>query len=235
VIEKDQIVNLYEHNDRFYVAVDCIIFGFHQSELKLLLIKRKFDPCKGEWSLMGGFLNKDESIDAAAERVLQDLTGLENVYMEQIGIFGELDRDPGERVLSAAYYALINIDDYDKKLAASHNAVWVPITEIPDLIFDHNKMVRIAQKQLKRKAAVEPIGFNLLPELFTLPQLQSLYEAIFGDTLDKRNFRKKVLAMDVFEKTDEKDKSNSKRGAFYYRFDYDKYTQLVQNGLRFAL
>lgn len=233
--ETNGIVNLYEQNDRFYVAVDCIIFGFHQGTLKLLLIKRKFDPCMGEWSLMGGFLNKDESIDAAAERVLQDLTGLENVYMEQIGIFGELDRDPGERVLSAAYYALINIDDYDKELAASHNAVWVPITEIPDLIFDHSKMVRIAQKQLKRKAAVEPIGFNLLPELFTLPQLQSLYEAIFGDTLDKRNFRKKLLAMDVFEKTEEKDKSNSKRGAYYYRFDYDKYTELVQSGLRFAL
>ena len=228
-------MNLYSQNDRFYVAVDCIIFGFHNSELKLLLIKRKFEPCQGEWSLMGGFLNKEESIDAAAERVLQDLTGLENVYMEQIGIFGDVERDPGERVLSAAYYALINIDDYDVNLADTHNAVWVPISEIPELIFDHNKMVKIAQKQLRRKAAVEPIGFNLLPELFTLPQLQSLYEAILGEPVDKRNFRKKVLTMDVFEKTEEKDKSNSKRGAYFYRFDYDKYTKLMQNGLKFAL
>lgn len=227
--------SLYAQNDRFYVAVDCIIFGFHEGELKLLLIKRKFEPCMGEWSLMGGFLDQGESINAAAERVLQDLTGLENVYMDQIGIFGDLDRDPAERVLSAAYYALINIDDYDKELAERHNAVWISLSDIPKLIFDHNQMVRIALKQLQRKAAMEPIGFNLLPPYFTLPQLQSLYEAILGEKLDKRNFRKKVLAMDVFEKTEEKDKSNSKRGAFYYRFDQDKYTALVQNGSHFAL
>lgn len=227
--------NIYKDNNLFYVAVDCIIFGFHEGELKLLLIKRKLEPCKGEWSLMGGFLNKDESIDAAAERVLQDLTGLENVFMEQIGIFGELERDPGERVLSAAYYALININDYDKDQADQHNAVWVPMNEIPQLIFDHNIMVKIALKQLRRKAAVEPIGFNLLPQYFTLPQFQALYEAIFGETLDKRNFRKKVLAMDVLEKSDEKDKSNSKRGAFYYRFDDDKYNALIQNGSHFSI
>ncbi|MBB3187938.1 NUDIX hydrolase [Microbacter margulisiae] len=235
MVENEGVRNYYENKDRFYVAVDCIIFGFHEDELKLLLIRRRFDPCIGELSLMGGFLNKGESIDAAAERVLQELTGLENVFMEQIGIFGEVDRDPGERVLSAAYYALINSDDYNKELADSHNAVWVPMNDIPALIFDHNIMVMMAWKQLKRKAAVEPIGFNLLPQYFTLPQLQSLYEAILGETLDKRNFRKKVLAMDIFEKTEEKDKSNSKRGAFYYRFDYDKYNALVQNGSHFAL
>jgi ADP-ribose pyrophosphatase YjhB (NUDIX family) len=235
VANTSNIQNLYELNDLFYIAVDCIIFGFHEGELKLLLIKRKFEPCKGEWSLMGGFLNKGESIDAAAERVLQDLTGLENVFMEQIGIFGELDRDPGERVLSAAYYALINIDDYDKDLADKHNAVWIRLNEIPQLIFDHNNMVTKALSQLKRKAAVEPIGFNLLPKYFTLPQFQTLYEAIFGESLDKRNFRKKVLAMDVLEKTEQKDKSNSKRGAFYYRFDAKKYHALIKNGSHFAL
>lgn len=235
MLEENSLSGFYENKDQFYIAVDCIIFGFHEGELKLLLIKRNFNPCKGDWSLMGGFLNKNESIDCAAERVLLELTGLKDVFMEQIGIFGDIDRDPGERVLSAAYYALINIDDYDEDLVHYHHALWVPLNEVPPLVFDHNLMVKKALKQLKRKAAVEPIGFNLLPKYFTLPQFQSLYEAIFGESLDKRNFRKKVLAMDVLEKTEEKDKSNSKRGAFYYRFDADKYNELIQNGSHFAI
>lgn len=232
---ENSLLGLYDNNDRFYIAVDCIILGFQEGELKLLLIKRNFNPCKGEWSLMGGFLNKNESIDHAAERVLQELTGLENVFMEQIGIFGDIDRDPDERVLSAAYYALINIDDYDKELVHHHNAVWARLNMLPPLIFDHKIMVKEALKQLKRRATVEPVGFNLLPKYFTLPQFQTLYEAIFGESLDKRNFRKKVLAMEVLEKTEEKDKSKSKRGAFYYRFDADKYNALIQNGSSFAL
>jgi ADP-ribose pyrophosphatase YjhB (NUDIX family) len=209
----------YKDKERFYVAVDCIIFGFRQGELHLLLLKRNFEPAKGGWSLMGGFLEKTESINQAAQRVLFELTGLDDIYMKQVGIFGEIDRDPGERVISAAYYALMNIDDYDPELARVHNAQWIKINELPVLIFDHQEMVDKARILLKKQAATEPIGFNLLPKLFTLTQLQMLYEAISGDSLDKRNFRKKVKEMDFIERTAEKDKSGSRRGAFLYRFN----------------
>ena len=228
------MTNYYNQYDQFYVAVDCIIFGFHENELKLLLIKRKFDPCRGEWSLMGGFLNRGESIDQAAERVLFDLTGLKDVYMEQIGIFGEIDRDPGERVLSTAYYALMNIHDYDSRQAEVHNAVWVPLNNLPALIFDHREMVNSAIRVLRRKSGRQPIGFNLLPELFTLSQLQALYEAIFQTSLDKRNFRKKIFEMDILEKLDKKDKNASKRGAYYYRFNKEKYDRRLEDGAVFS-
>lgn len=213
----------YSNEERFLVALDCVIFGFHEGELSLLLLKRNFEPAKGEWSLMGGFLKHDESIDDAAKRVLKELTGLENVYMEQIGLFGEIDRDPGERVLSAVYYALINIDEYDRELVQKHNAHWVKVNELPPLIFDHLQMVTKARESIKQKAEIEPIGFNLLPKLFTLTQLQSLYEAIFGEVIDKRNFRKKIAEMGFIEKTDKIDKSTSKRGAALYKFNSKAY------------
>lgn len=215
---EDVKTNYYKDNDRFYLSVDCIIFGFHKEELNLLLIKRNFNPCKGNWSLVGGFLKKDESLDQTAQRVLHELTGLNNVFMEQVGSFGAIDRDPGERVVSTAYYALINIEDYDPELATIHNAHWVKLSELPPLIFDHKKMVDKALRRLKRQVSNQSIGYNLLPKLFTLSQFQQLYEAILGKTLDKRNFRKKVADMDFLEKTDEKDKLCSKRGAFLYRF-----------------
>lgn len=213
----------YSNEERFLVGLDCVIFGFHEGELSLLLLKRNFEPSKGEWSLMGGFLRHDESIDEAAKRVLKELTGLENVYMEQIGIFGEIDRDPGERVISAVYYALININEYDRELVQKHNAHWVKINELPPLIFDHPQMVSRARELMKQKAEMEPIGFNLLPKLFTLTQLQSLYEAIFGEVIDKRNFRKKIAEMGFIEKTDKIDKSTSKRGAALYKFNSKAY------------
>lgn len=209
----------YEQNPKFYVGIDCIIFGFDKGRLNLLLIKRKFAPAKGKWSLMGGFIQENESADDAAKRVLGELTGLDNVYMEQIGAFGEVGRDPGERVISLAYYALININEYDRELVQQHNAHWVNINEIPDLIFDHSEMVRRARKKMKEKASHKPIGFNLLPELFTLTQLQSLYEAIYGETIDKRNFRKRIADMDFIEQTDKIDKTWSKRGARLYKFN----------------
>ena len=169
----------YNINPQFYVSVDCIIFGFDKGSLKLLLLKRNFEPAKGSWSLMGGFVQDGESVDDAAKRVLAELTGLENVYMEQVGTFGEVDRDPGERVISVAYYALININEYDRNLVQQHNAHWAEINEIPPLVFDHPQMVKQARIMLQKKASSEPIGFNLLPSLFTLFQLQSLYEAIY--------------------------------------------------------
>ncbi len=215
--------NYYSHEKQFYVAVDCIIFGFNQGELSLLLLKRNFEPAMGEWSLMGGFVQEDESVGDAAKRVLNQLTGLEKVYMEQVGIFGEINRDPGERVVSAAYYAMINIDEYDRDLVQKHNAHWININNVPPLIFDHQLMVEKARDLMKQKASIEPIGFNLLPDLFTLTQLQSLYEAIYGEVIDKRNFRKRVAEMDYIEKTDKIDKSGSKRGAYLYKFNNKVY------------
>lgn len=213
----------YNINPRFYVSVDCIIFGFDKGCLKLLLLKRNFEPAKGSWSLMGGFVQDGESVDDAAKRVLAELTGLENVYMEQVGTFGEVDRDPGERVISVAYYALININEYDRNLVQQHNAHWAEINEIPPLVFDHPQMVKQARIMLQKKASSEPIGFNLLPSLFTLFQLQSLYEAIYGEPLDKRNFRKRVADLNYIEKTDKIDKTGSKRGAALYKFNENAY------------
>lgn len=215
--------NYYRENPKFYVGIDCIIFGFKDGKLSLLLLKRNFEPAKGQWSLMGGFVQKDESADEAAKRVLRELTGLDNVYMEQVGAFGEIERDPGERVISIAYYALMNIDNYDKKLVQSHNAFWADINELPELIFDHRDMVDKARNLMKQKASYKPIGFNLLPELFTLTQLQMLYEAIYGEAIDKRNFRKRVAEMEFIEQTDEIDKTGSKRGARLYRMNSDVY------------
>lgn len=211
--------NYYSRNPKFYISVDCIIFGFNQGELSLLLLKRNFEPAMGEWSLMGGFVQEKESIHNAAKRVLTELTGLDKVYMEQVGTFGEVERDPGERVVSVAYYALINVNEYDRELVQKHNAYWANINEIPPLIFDHPQMVEKARLLMKQKVSREPIGFNLLPKLFTLTQLQYLYEAITGEAIDKRNFRKKVAEMDYIEKTDEIDKSGSKRGAYLYKFN----------------
>lgn len=215
--------NYYRENPKFYVGIDCIIFGFKDGKLSLLLLKRNFEPAKGQWSLMGGFVQKDESADEAAKRVLRELTGLDHVYMEQVGAFGEIERDPGERVISVAYYALMNIDNYDKELVHSHNAFWADIDELPELIFDHREMVDKARNLMKQKASYKPIGFNLLPDLFTLTQLQTLYEAIYGETMDKRNFRKRVAEMEFIEQTDDIDKTGSKRGARLYRMNSDVY------------
>lgn len=215
--------NYYSSNPQLYVAIDCIIFGFNEGELNLLLLKRNFEPAMGEWSLMGGFVQKNESVDDAAQRVLYELTGLKNVYMEQVGAFGAIDRDPGERVVSVAYYALININEYDKESVQQHNAFWMNINELPTLIFDHPLMVEKARTLMKQKASCEPIGFNLLPKLFTLSQLQSLYEAIYGENIDKRNFRKRIAEMDYIEKTDKIDKTGSKRGAALYQFNERAY------------
>ena len=209
----------YDDKDRFLVAMDCIIFGFSEGELSLLLIKRKIEPAKGQWSLMGGFLRENESIDEGAKRVLNELTGLENVYMEQVRTFGEVERDPGERVLSVAYYSLVKIEESDQERLVDHNAYWIKINELPELIFDHGQMVELAKDVMRQKASTEPIGFNLLPDLFTLTQLQSLYEAIYGTVLDKRNFRKRVAEMDYIVKTDKIDKTGSKRGASLCKFN----------------
>ncbi|TSA37641.1 MAG: NUDIX hydrolase [Porphyromonadaceae bacterium] len=221
--------------DRQLLAVDCVIYGFDNHELKLLLIKRNMEPGKGMWSLMGGFSKQNEGLYQAAERVLKQLTGLQNVYLEQLFAYGDVDRDPGERVVSVAYYSLIKIEDYDKDLVKENNAHWRPVSDIPDLVFDHREMVDKALKRLRRRARIQPIGFELLPEKFTMPQLQSLYEAIYQKDLDKRNFCKKIISMDLLDKLDEKDKSSSKKGAFLYRFNPEKYQELVSKGFYFSV
>ncbi len=225
----------YQGESKFFVAVDCILIGFDNRELHVLLYKRSFEPLKGSWSLMGGFVREGESVSPAANRVLTDCSGVDNLFMEQVGVYGEITRDLGERVISAAYYALVNMASIDVDTLKAHDAVWVKITELPELIFDHKQMIEDSIAILQRKAATHPIGFNLLPEKFTLPQLQTLYEAIYQAPLDKRNFRKKINSMDILEKLEEKDKSSSKRGAFYYTFNKEKYDDLQHKGVCFSL
>lgn len=225
----------YQNETKFYVGVDGIILGFDQKDLNVLLYKRAFEPMKGQWSLMGGFMRPGENIAEAASRVLTECTGIDNLFMEQVGAYGDITRDLGERVISVAYYSLVNMNDFNPEILKEHNAVWTKISEVPDLIFDHNQMITDTLARLKRKAATRPVGFNLLPEKFTLPQLQSLYEAIYQTPLDKRNFRKKLNSMDILEKLDEKDKKSSKRGAFYYMFNKEKYDRLLDQGFYFSL
>jgi ADP-ribose pyrophosphatase YjhB (NUDIX family) len=217
------MTGFYGEHSKVWVSVDCIIFGFDKSKLKILIGKRQMDPGRGEWSLYGGFVRSDEGIDDAANRVLYELTGLRNLYMRQVGAFGNVDRDPGERVVSIAYYALINVKDYDDQLRVSHGVEWVNIDELPRLYSDHNEMVSMAHKLMQQKISTEPIGFRLLPSLFTLTQLQRLYEAVNGEELDKRNFRKRIKDMDFIEKTELIDKTGSKRGAYLYRFNKRAY------------
>jgi ADP-ribose pyrophosphatase YjhB (NUDIX family) len=215
----------YLEHAKVWVSVDVIIFGFDKGKLKVLVGRRKMDPGRGEWSLYGGFVAADEAIDDAAIRTLYELTGLRNLYIRQVGAFGSVDRDPGERVISIAYYALINVNDYDERVRLEHDVEWMNIGELPKLYSDHNEMVNKALKLMRQKLRTEPVGFHLLPSLFTLTQLQQLYEAVVGVELDKRNFRKRVKEMDFIEKTELIDKTGSKRGAYLYRFNRRSYNE----------
>ena len=209
----------YKEFQKVFLSVDCIIFGFDNNKLKILVGRRQLDPGRGEWSLYGGFVRNDESLDDAANRTLFELTGLRKVYMRQVGAFGSVDRDPGERVVSVAYYALINVDDYHDKLRMQHGVEWIEVDKMPAMYSDHNEMVNRALKLMREKIKTRPISFQLLPPLFTLTQLQRLYEAVIGEDVDKRNFRKRIKEMDYIEKTELIDKTHSKRGAALYRFN----------------
>lgn len=219
------MTTFYQEFQKVFLSVDCIIFGFDDNKLKILIGRRNLDPGRGEWSLYGGFVRHNESVDDAAHRTLYELTGMRNIYMRQVGAFGKVDRDPGERVVSIAYYALINVNDYEDNLLKEHGLQWVNIEEIPQLYSDHNEMVKKARKMMQQKLAHEPVGFRLLPALFTLTQLQRLYEAVNGAELDKRNFRKRIKEMDYIEKTELIDKTSSKRGAYLYRFNKRAYNE----------
>ncbi|TDN87636.1 ADP-ribose pyrophosphatase YjhB (NUDIX family) [Salegentibacter sp. 24] len=231
----EYISDYYEQNDKMYVATDCIIFGFDDGKLKLLIFKRRVEPLKNAWSLIGSFVKLNEDVDQAAKRVLKEITGLDNVFMEELKSYGKAERDPGYRSISIGQYALIRLDEYDKELVEKHGAHWYEIDKVPDLVLDHDQMVKDALERLKRKARYKPIGFELLPENFTIPQLQQLYEAIYQKELDARNFRKKVLSLNVLIKLDKKDKSSSRRGAFLYKFDYKNYKKLLESGYNFEI
>lgn len=230
-------MDFYYKFPKILVAVDAIIFGFNENEhdLKLLLLKRNFEPEKGKWSLMGGFVAPEESLDRSAQRIVSQLTGLDDVYMEQLFAFGDINRDAGGRIISVAYFSLIKINEHDSELVKKHGASWISVTQLPQLIFDHQDMVKKALRKLRIRARTQPIGFELLPEKFTIPQLQRLYEAIYQAPFDKRNFRRKLLAMGLLGKLNEKEKETSKKGAFYYQFNQQKYEELLEKGFNFDL
>lgn len=222
----------YVNQPRFTVAVDCIVFGYDGQNLKLLLVKRGFTPMKGKWSLMGGFVSKTESADEAASRILESLTGLSGVYQEQFHTFSQPNRDPMERTLSIAYFSLIDINKYKEDLNSNYQSEWFPVKDFPKLIFDHQEMVSMAKRKLQYKAISHTILFELLPERFTLPLLQSLFEDVFETNFDQGNFSRKMLSTGLFIKQREKDKSGSKKGAFYYKLDRKNYKKNLHKILK---
>ena len=215
------IIDNIKYRDAQHVklAVDCIIFGFNDNRLELLLIHRGFEPEMGTWSLIGGFIGNDEDLDEAANRVLYGLSGLKNIYMEQVKTFGKSGRDPSARVVSTTYSAMILKSQYNQALVNKYNAKWFPIDALPELVFDHREMVDSAINRLRRRVRNYPIAFNLLPSKFTLPQLQALYEGILDEPIDKRNFRRTVSHMNYLVKLNDKDMSESRKGAYFYQFN----------------
>ncbi|MFY0651975.1 MAG: NUDIX hydrolase [Cyclobacteriaceae bacterium] len=225
----------YQEKDKLLLAVDCIIFGYKDGELKLLIFKREIEPLAGKWSLIGRIVNQDESLEGAAHKVLEEVTGLGEIFLEQLHSFGKTDRDTGARVVSVAYWSLIQSSANKKIKIKDHEAKWVPFDRVPDLVLDHNEMVDMAIEKVRNFARYRPIGFELLPKQFTLPQLLKVYEAIYQRKIDDRNFRKKILATGLLIKLDVKDKSQSRKGAFLYQFDKEKYENLSKSGYWFEI
>ena len=224
----------YKKHDRLLIAVDCIILGFDGLQLKALLIKRDFEPGRGKWSLMGGFVNKNEDVNKAAVRVLNQLTGLTDIYMEELSCFGEAKRDPGGRVVSIAYFALIKLNDYSSTLMAEHNSKWFGLSALPKLVFDHREMIKTAKRKLQDRVLSHPAGFTLLPVRFTLQQLQALYESIYERKIDKRNFIRRILSLNILKKLNEKERHSSRKGAYLYMFDKKQYKTLDKKGIAFS-
>jgi ADP-ribose pyrophosphatase YjhB (NUDIX family) len=225
-------MNRYSKQTRLLVAIDCILFGFDGTEMKILLVQRNMMPEKGKWSLMGGFVQPKESLENAAVRTLNELTGLTNIYMEQLYTFGMPQRDPIERTVSVTYFALLDLAKYKVQLTSEFKAEWFPLKKFPRLIFDHNEMVQAARNRLKYKASLHPILFELLPEKFTIPQLQSLFEDVYQTNFDKRNFNRKIISTGLLLKQTEKDRVNSKKGAFFFKLDKKAYRDNFHTILR---
>lgn len=230
-------INSYHYEyPRPALATDCIIFGFDGGELKLLLLEREKEPFKNKWSLPGGFVFMTETTEACAKRILFEKAGIKHVFIEQLYTFSDIDRDPREWIVSVAYYALVDKHQYE--LIAGRDTVkaeWFELSNLPKLAFDHGKIVKTAISRLKGKVRYQPIGFELLNEKFTLSQLQSLYEAILETSIDKRNFRKKILGMGLLNMLDEKEKNVARKAAHYYSFNNTAYKELTQNGFHFEL
>lgn len=224
----------YQAQTKCLVALDSIIFGFDGEKLKLLLVKRGVEAHGGTWSLMGGWLQSQEDTEGAAARILHELTGLTNIYLEQLQVFGNPSRDPVERTVSIAYFALINVADYADVISHTFDAQWFSVHELPTLLFDHGRMVEMAVERLRYKATQHPIGFELLPAKFTIPQLQNLYESIFDTEFDKRNFSRKILSTKLLIKLDEKQKGYSKKGAYLYKVDGEEYRKVFDAFLNFV-
>jgi 8-oxo-dGTP diphosphatase len=224
----------YAQQKRVLFAVDCIIFGYDGVDLKLLVIQRSFEPFKGMWSLVGGFVGEKETAEGAAVRVLKELTGLDGLYMEQLHTFTAPERDTVERTISIAFFALIDIQKYKQQINEDYHPAWLPVNKLPDLIFDHEKFVELAKEKLRYKAALHPLLFELLPAKFTIPQLQSLYEAVYNTVFDKGNFNRKLLSTKLLVKLKDKDKLSSKKGAFYYKVDHKKYSAGFKAFLNFV-
>lgn len=218
------------------LAVDCVVFGLDDEDLKLLLIQRDAPPFQGKWALPGGFVRVDESVDDAARRELAEEAGITRVFLEQLYTFGAIDRDPRERVVSVAYYALVKLSDHRIVAATdARDAAWFAATDLPTLSFDHDRIADTALERLRGKVRYQPIGFELLPPKFTLSQLQRLYEIILERALDKRNFRKKVLGMDLLVELDEVEQDVAHRAARLYTFDKKRYRELERAGFNFEI
>ncbi len=220
------------------LAVDCVVFGLDEEDLKVLLVRRDLEPFAGRWALPGGFVRLDETVDDAARRELAEETGIAvgRVFLEQLYTFGALERDPRERVVSVAYYALVNLADHRVKAATdAREAAWFAVHDLPKLAFDHEEITAMALERLRGKVRYRPLGFELLPPKFTLTMLQRLYEKILERELDKRNFRKKVLSMGLLEELDEVEQDVAHRAARLYRFDKKRYRELEKEGFDFEL
>jgi len=225
----------YEY-PRAALTVDCVVFGLDTGDLKVLLIQRGLEPFLGKWALPGGFVRVEETLNAAAARELEEETGVHDVFLEQLYTFSDLQRDPRERVISVAYYALVNLADHRTRAATdASDAQWFSATKPPRLAFDHAEILATALARLRGKLRYEPIGFELLPEKFTLSQLQHLYETVLGTTIDKRNFRKKVLGFDLLEALEETQRDGAHRPAKLYRFNPAKYERLKKKGFLFEI
>jgi len=218
------------------LTVDCVLFGLDEGDLKVLLIQRDIPPFEGRWALPGGFVRIEETLEEAARRELREETGLSNVYLEQLFTFGALKRDPRERVVSVAYYALVKLSGH-RVLAATdaRSAAWFALGETPKLAFDHDRILAVAHARLRAKVRYQPIGFELLPPKFTLTQLQRLYEVVLDRPLDKRNFRKKILGMGILVDLDEIEQDVAHRAARLYGFDKHKYDRLTNKGFNFEI
>ena len=216
------------------LSIDCVMFGFEKSRLEVLLVQRAIDPCQGLWALPGGFMRLQEQVIPAADRILEATTGMTGIYLEEVGVFDRPDRYPERRVITIGHFALVSPENYCLAPGIDTRAVrWFELSQLPELPFDHQEIIDRALEKLRKRIRERPIGFELLPAKFTLPRLQTLYEAILGTALDKRNFRKKIMRLGVVRQLPELDPESTRRAACLYCFDAEAYDRLKDEGMLF--